>query len=118
MPRSTGYRPGGTLMKRLSLSAKVQEGGEKSPIRARRPMPARGEPGQVAEQLFQSMIPADTDKDTTNRQLNILRSALLQQQATLAAIDSDSAQKRAERKQIESEIAKLRGTIPLIRKRS
>ena len=63
-------------------------------------------------------LPADADKALVERNLSLLRSALAEQAASLAAIDSDSAQKQAERKQIESEIQKLNGTIPLMRKRS
>lgn len=75
-------------------------------------------PGPAAEQEFLNSVPADTDKALVDRNLALLRSALAEQAATLAAIDSDSAQKQAEHKQTESEIQKLNGTIPLIRKRS
>jgi len=75
-------------------------------------------PALVAEQIFLSSIPAGADKALVDRNLALLRSSLAEQAATLAAIDSDSAQKQAARKQTVSEIQKLNGTIPLIRKRS
>jgi hemolysin D len=75
-------------------------------------------PGTAAEQAFTNSLPASADRAVVDRNLALLRSALAEQAASLAAIDSDSAQKQAARKQTEAEITKLNGTIPLIRKRS
>jgi hemolysin D len=75
-------------------------------------------PGPAAEQAFLNAVPAGTDKALVDRNLALLQSSLAQQAATVAGIDSDSAQKQAEHKQVETEIRKLQGTIPLIKKRA
>ncbi len=75
-------------------------------------------PGDAAEKDFLAHLPQNTDQDTSARQLALLRSALTQQAAVIGGIDSDLAQKKAERKQTQAEIAKLEQTIPLVQKRS
>jgi hemolysin D len=75
-------------------------------------------PGDAAEKDFLAHVPEGTDQETIARQRELLRSALTQQAAMVGGIDSDIAQKRAERRQTEAEIAKIEQTIPLVEKRS
>ncbi len=75
-------------------------------------------PGDAAEKEFLAHVPKDTDKETITRELELLRSALVQQAAVVGGIDSDLAQKKAERKQAQAEITKLEQEIPLVQKRA
>jgi HlyD family type I secretion membrane fusion protein len=67
---------------------------------------------------FLAAAPKDADKDRLGSQLDLLKSAMSQQAATLGGIDGDIAQKKAERAQMQAEIAKLQDTLPLIEKRA
>lgn len=75
-------------------------------------------PGPEAENAFMKSVPAGADPDSVRQQLAQLRSDLSEQAANLASIDGDIEQKRAQRKQVEADVTKLHGTLPLIEKRA
>jgi len=78
---------------------------------------ATGAP-EEAVASFTKQVPAGTDEVLAAKQASLLESALVMQAATVAGIESNMAQKQAELKQVETEIAKLKAIIPLVEKRA